>query len=189
MRLGIDLDGVVADFNRGWIDRYNAEFGAELGLDAIRHWDGIPGITHFEDMAAFWEWARHHDGASVFRHLEPYPGALDSLARMSGNGHHIVILTFKPDWAISDTFAWLGDHRIPTREVHVTDAKHLVPCHLYLDDAPYQLERIAAARPDAVTCRFARPWNRPIPGTETVTSWSEVEALVARLAPLHRGSR
>ena len=26
MRLGIDLDGVVADFSTGWVNRYNDEF-------------------------------------------------------------------------------------------------------------------------------------------------------------------
>ena len=34
MRLGIDLDGVVADFNAGWMDRYNEDFDAEL-IDAL----------------------------------------------------------------------------------------------------------------------------------------------------------
>ena len=28
LRLGIDLDGVIADFNTGWIRLYNQEFGA-----------------------------------------------------------------------------------------------------------------------------------------------------------------
>ena len=35
MRLGIDLDGVVADFNAGWISRYNREFEANLTTDMV----------------------------------------------------------------------------------------------------------------------------------------------------------
>jgi len=58
MRLGIDLDGVVSDFNKGWIDQYNAEFDAAIALDAVTTWDGIEPLTHFTDMDAFWEWAR-----------------------------------------------------------------------------------------------------------------------------------
>jgi len=30
MRLGIDLDGVVANFNAGWMRRYNDEYGTDL---------------------------------------------------------------------------------------------------------------------------------------------------------------
>jgi 5'(3')-deoxyribonucleotidase len=178
MRLAIDLDGVVADFNGGWIRRYNAEFAAGVALDAVRHWDGIPEVTEFADMDAFWAWARHQDGATMFRHLDPYPGALEALGRLHRAGHQIVILTLKPDWAIPDTYSWIGEHRLPTTEVHVTEAKHLVPCDVYLDDSPHQLEHISRARPTSITCRFVRPWNRPVPGTEDVADWTQFEALV-----------
>ena len=33
MRLGIDLDGVVADFTAGWVARYNEEFNTDIQRD------------------------------------------------------------------------------------------------------------------------------------------------------------
>ena len=39
MRLGIDLDGVVANFIKGWMLRYNTEFGTSLNEDQVDHWD------------------------------------------------------------------------------------------------------------------------------------------------------
>ena len=127
MRLGIDLDGVVADFNSGWVTRYNQEFGTDIPLDAMRAWNGIPALTHFRDMGEFWRWARDHGGHSMFRHLETYPGAVDQLSSLRRKGHDVVILTSKPNWAVHDTFAWIADHRIPTREVHILEEKWRVP--------------------------------------------------------------
>jgi 5'(3')-deoxyribonucleotidase len=177
MRLGIDLDGVVADFSTGWISRYNTEFGAELRSEQVESWNAMAELTHFDTMGAFWRWAEGEDHASIFRHLETYPDAVETLARLDRE-HEIVILTAKPNWAVHDTFAWIADHRIPTREVHITNAKWRVPCDVYLDDAPHQIEDIHRNRPESVMCRMVRPWNAPRPGVRDVRDWDEFEALV-----------
>ncbi len=178
MRLGIDLDGVVADFNGGWIARYNEEFGADIPPDAVEQWNGPQVLTHFPDMDAFWVWARDHREGGLFRHLDTYEDALPALRRLAGDGHEVVIVTAKPDWAVADTFAWIGEREIPTREVHVTWRKWEVPCDVYLEDAPHQLRRIHRARPEALVCRFVRPWNDPIPGVRDVRSWDDFVGLV-----------
>lgn len=179
MRLGIDLDGVVADFNSGWITRYNDEFGADIAFDAVRAWNAIPSLTHFRHMGEFWKWAQDHDGHSLFRHLETYDGAVDTLWDLVMDRHEVVILTTKPPWAIHDTYAWLAQHRVPTREVHILEDKWAVECDLYLDDAPHNLLDIAQHRPDRTVCRFVRPWNEPLPGVRDVNGWQDFRDLVA----------
>lgn len=177
MRLGIDLDGVVADFNSGWIARYNSDFDAALGTEAVVVWDAMTQLTHFADDGAFWRWAAGANGSSVFRHLETYPGAIEALTRLARN-HSIVIITTKPDWAIHDTFAWIADQHIPTREVHMTREKWRVPCDVYLDDAPHQIEELHRNRPESVVCRFVRPWNDARVGVRDIRDWNEFVALV-----------
>lgn len=179
MRLGIDLDGVVADFNSGWINRYNADFGAGVAFDAVKAWNAIPSLTHFPHMGAFWKWAQDHDGHTLFRHLETYPGAVETLWRLVHRRHQVVILTTKPAWAIHDTFAWLADHRIPTREVHILEHKWEVDCDIYLEDAPHNLEALVAHRPNRVVTRFARPWNSPLVGAHDIDDWETFEEFVA----------
>lgn len=181
LRLGIDLDGVVADFNGGWMRKYNEEFDAELHPRQVDSWDGLPDLTHFPDMGAFWRWARDHGGHSVFRHLEPYPGAVDALRGLNRAGHDVVVLTAKPDWAVHDTLEWLADHRIPTREIHILHDKHRVDCDLYLDDSPHVLRAYASHRPREQICRMVRPWNEPLDGVRDIASWSDFRRHVGRV--------
>jgi 5'(3')-deoxyribonucleotidase len=177
LRLGIDLDGVVADFNTGWMTRYNAEHGTHLTPDQVTHWGAMIPLTHFASMTDFWRWARNGDGPGLFRHLPLLPGARSTLKRLSRH-HQIVIITTKPRWANAETFSWIGDNDIPTREVHIIGRKWLVDCDIYLDDGPHNLEGLVTHRPDSVVCRFIQPWNYPIPGVVDIDSWETFEYLV-----------
>lgn len=183
LRLGIDLDGVVADFNRGWTSAYNDTFGAELAPEMVTTWDSPIELTHFPDMDAFWEWASDHGGHSVFRYLEPYPSAVETLCALEAEGHELVIVTAKPDWAVHDTLRWLADHRIPLRAIHMTEDKYTVECDVYLDDAPGQVESLARHRGTTATvCRFVRPWNHPVEHARDVHDWDEFHAAVREVA-------
>lgn len=177
MRLGIDLDGVVANFNAGWMRRYNEQYGASLVPEMVQTWDAFVALTHFESNTEFWDWASNVDGPGLFRGLPLFPDARESLERLSDD-HKIVIITTKPPWATSETFAWIADHELPTREVHITYQKWKVDCDVYLDDGPHNLQSLAVKRPDRIVCRFIRPWNDPVPGTTDIDSWEAFEAFV-----------
>jgi 5'(3')-deoxyribonucleotidase len=47
MRLGIDLDGVVADFTAGWMRFYNAAHGTDLKVEDSQNWHDLVHLTHF----------------------------------------------------------------------------------------------------------------------------------------------
>ncbi|MEM1332129.1 MAG: hypothetical protein AAGG08_01615 [Actinomycetota bacterium] len=178
LRLGIDLDGVVADFNRGWTDLHNAEFGGSISPAVVDRWDCLPEVGGFADMREFWAWAspkKHR--ASIFRHLPVYEGALEVLERLASD-HHVVVVTAKPRWAVHDTFAWLSDVGFPTTEVHVIDDKHLVDCDVYVDDSPHVLAALLRHRSDRAILRYVRPWNEPAPGLTSVSDWGDIEATV-----------
>jgi 5'(3')-deoxyribonucleotidase len=179
LRLGIDLDGVVADFNGGWTRLHNDEFGGSLSPDLVTTWDGLHSLGGFDNMDSFWAWARGNDERpSIFRHLDLLPGALDTLQALDAEGHYVVIVSTKPDWAVHETMHWLADNRIPTREVHLTFTKHLVDCDVYLDDAPGVLPDLVEHHPDALVCRYVRPWNEPVAGAVDVHDWAEFHTIV-----------
>jgi 5'(3')-deoxyribonucleotidase len=184
LRLGIDLDGVVADFNSGWMARYNREFGASLEPAQVVMWDGLQRLTHFPTMDDFWAWAQT-GSASIFRDLPVIDGALETLVELARE-HRIVIVSSKFDWAIPDTLAWLSEHRIPAREIHFVWDKTSVPCDIYLEDAPHNLDRLVSARPESLICRMVRPWNRPLPGATDVTDWASFRKAVFAWEQTHR---
>lgn len=181
MRLGIDLDGVIADFNAGWMKLHAEEFGTELRPDMVDSWDCLHRLGGFADVRAFWRWASPKDHRpSIFRHLDPYPDAIASLRSLAEGGHQVVIVTTKPRWARSDTLRWIAEHDLPTDEVHIDDRKSDIDCDVYLDDAPHVLAELLEHRPDAVVCRFVRPWNRPLDGAVDIADWDEFLRLVDR---------
>lgn len=180
LRVGVDMDGVLADFNAGWMARYNQQFGTRLGPDMVVRWDGLHELTRFASMAEFWTWARG-DGRSVFRDLPVMPGALAAIRRLARE-HRIVIVSSKFEWAIPDSLAWLAEHRFPVREVHFLWSKPEAACDVYLEDAPHQLEELLRSCPEAVVCRRVHPWNDPLPGAHDVRTWAEFEAIVRRTA-------
>lgn len=187
LRLGIDLDGVVADFNHGWTTRYNRDFpqhlDRELRAEDVVEWDAPTTLSHFPSMSEFWKWAETcADGRSLFHGLDPYDGALDALHGLRSAGHHVVILTTKPHFSVHDTYEWLARHRIPSTEIHILDDKTQVECDVYLDDADHNLEALADTHPRAEVCRYVRPWNRPITGAIDVYDWGDFNEIVARRA-------
>ncbi|WP_370325671.1 hypothetical protein [Euzebya sp.] len=183
LRLGIDMDGVIADFNAGWTHHFNAQHGTDLCADDVHSWDCLPELAGLPDMEAFWDWARDlGDGRSVFRHLDPFPGAIEALHGLDAAGHDLVIITAKPDWSIPDTLSWLGDHRVPVREVHIQHDKWRVEADVYLDDSPHVLRDLVRHHPDRHVLRFVRRWNAHLEGTTAVHDWDEVIDAVSRIA-------
>ena len=72
MRIGVDLDGVVADFTQGWTSQYRKDFGKEIQEKDITEWGLSQPLTHFEEEIDFWNWAKNFNGYSIFRNLKTY---------------------------------------------------------------------------------------------------------------------
>lgn len=180
LRLGIDLDGVVADFHRGWVRRYCEDFDAAIRAEQVVGWDSLTELTHFDDDGAFWHWARGCD-PGIFRHLPLIDGAAETLRALAAD-HRVVVITAKVGWAVPDTLAWLAEHRLPVSDVHFTFEKQEVACDVYLDDSPHHLVRLLEEHPDATVCRMVRPWNEPVDGAVDVHSWDGFAAIVDEVA-------
>jgi 5'(3')-deoxyribonucleotidase len=187
--LGVDLDGVCADYTAALRDVVAAERGIEpASLPLQRSWDfgewGL-GPAEFE---------RLHQAAvlehRVFRTMPPIAGAAEVLWRLSDAGVWIRIITHRlyVNWghatAVADTVEWLDQANIPYRDLCFLGAKPQVEADCYIEDAPHNV--VALRDSGAHVIVFDQPYNADVPGPRAST-WREVEELVgARVAELGR---
>ncbi len=182
--LGVDLDGVCADYNRGFREIVAADRGVEPAtLPVPTEW-GF-GAWGLDDA----DYARLHRLAvsdkRMLRHLPPIDGSTETLWRLSDMGVWIRIITHRlyVNWghaaAVSDTVSWLDDHRIPYRDICFLGAKPQVEADAYIDDAPHNIEALAAGGNTVII--FDQPYNRGLDGLRA-SGWNEVEEIVADLA-------
>jgi len=181
--LGVDLDGVVADFYEGirpiaaeWqgVDVESLPRDVSYGL---REW-GFAGGEDYERMHRFAVMGR-----KLFLNLPPIPRAAAVLRRLSAKSVRIRIITnrlflkYTHQEAVSQTVEWLEKHGIPYWDICFMAEKAAVGADLYVDDSPGNIEALRAEGCAAIV--FGNSTNRHIhpPRAE---SWDEVEELVLR---------
>ncbi len=178
--LGVDLDGVCADYTLGFRDFCAERLGRDpesFPLD--RSWDfrewGFDDAM-FEEM--------HHAAIVEGRLLADLPvieGAADALWRLSDAGVWIRIVTHRlyVNWshhaAASDTVAWLDRARIPYRDLCFVGAKADVGADAYIDDAPHNVAALRRSGRHAIC--FTQPYNTQVTGLRA-DNWAEVEEIV-----------
>lgn len=179
--LGVDVDGVCADYERG-LRRF---LSAERGVDP----ESLPPAAHWSLVDSGWfdtepEYSSAHDRAvqaGMFAHLPVITDAAQTLSKLSDDGVRIRIIThrlLRPGFhrrVVADTVGWLEDSHIPFWDLCFVSDKTTVGCDLLIDDGPHNLLALSAAgRPVLI---FDHLYNRHVPGPR-VHSWAEVPAQV-----------
>jgi beta-phosphoglucomutase-like phosphatase (HAD superfamily) len=180
--LGVDLDGVVADFTSG-LKPIAAEW---LGVDESNLTDDI--------SYGFREWGLERAGGydalhrfavkerQLFASLPPIAGAPAALRRLSAIGdiririitHRLYIHWFHKE-AIRQTTEWLEHHGIPYWDICFMRDKAAVGANLYLEDSPDNIRALRAAGHETIV--VVNSTNRDLPPPRAA-SWDEVERLV-----------
>ena len=179
--LGVDLDGVVADFIGGlkpiaaeWLGVESSSLTDEISYE-FPEW----GLNEFGGYDALHRFAvKERD---LFKNLPPIDGAPAALRRLSTNGIRIRIITHRLfiKWfhveAIQQTVKWLEHHGIPYWDLCFMRDKSAVGADLYLEDNP---DNITALRNEGYnTIVVINSMNRHLPGPRA-ENWAEIEKLV-----------
>jgi hypothetical protein len=179
--LGVDLDGVVADFYGG-LRPIAAEW---MGVPAERltptpgygleEWN-LSSTGTYTDLHRFAVTQR-----DLFRQLQPIPGAPACLRRLSRAGIRIRIITHRlyieyfHQEAVQQTVIWLDHHGIPYWDLCFMKDKAAVGANLYVEDSPMNIRALRADGHPTIAFSTTAAHGMPAP---SATSWAEVEALV-----------
>lgn len=180
--LGVDLDGVCADFAAG-LRPIAAEW---LGVDADALTDrpshNYPewNLEESGGFDALYRYAVTRRG--LLRDLPPVPGASLTLRRLWTTKRlririitHRLYFEFFHREAISQTIDWLDRHDFPYWDLCFMRDKAAVGADLYLEDSADNVRALRAAGHDVIA--FIHSQNRDLepPRAE---NWEEVESLV-----------
>lgn len=185
--LGVDLDGVVADYENGFRDFVASRKNIEpASIPIATDWSLTRSGWPIADEAEFLQ--LHRDAvtsARLFANLNPISGASEALWALSDAGIRIRIVThrlvvnFSHAPAVMDTVAFLDTWNIPYRDICFVRDKADVGCDLIVDDAPHNIEALRAARGDDAAMVYDQPYNRHIQGLRA-RNWSDVVSEVSR---------
>lgn len=179
--LGVDLDGVCADFFGG-LREIAAEW-LEVPLDSLTP-DVSYGLHEWNLEPAGGYAALHRFAVTqrdLFAQLRPIHGASVVLRRLSNRDVRIRIITHRlfikyfHEPAIRQTIEWLDRYDIPYWDLCFMKEKAAVGADLYLEDSPLNVERLRAGGNDTIV--FTNSTNRDV-NPPRASSWAEVEELV-----------
>jgi 5'(3')-deoxyribonucleotidase len=179
--LGVDLDGVCADFYAGlreiaseWLARPIDELTPNVSY-GLPEWN-LEQAGGYENLHRFAVTQRE-----LFRKLRPIDGCSLVLRRLSTRDVRIRIITHRlfikyfHQEAVRQTIEWLDHYDIPYWDLCFTKDKTAVGADLYIEDAPENVKRLRADGHPTIV--FSNSTNRHLEGPRADT-WFDFEKLV-----------
>lgn len=180
MKIAIDLDDVVLDFVGGLRTVLKNEYAVELTDEQIFQWNLHPILDPIVGRN-WWSWLKDRDWLwSTFPAIDGAIGGIDKLRRQ---GHYLVCVTSKPEWAEHNVWKWLGKWRPSFQQVIITKEgetkAHATDADVLVDD---KLENVVEfAKTGRFAILFDSPHNRKEslpPGVVRAVDWMQVLELI-----------
>ena len=176
MKLGIDMDGVIADFTSSAVRRVKDYWGFDYKYEDLTE----PKLGEFvynrlpRHEKAFFSSPRdvysYICPPGFFEQLEPYKGTIDTLKLLS-EMYEIVIVTKPLEWehCPEEKVNWLKKYLRYTPNIIMvgsTEMKGLVDVDIMIDDDP----RVVKSLTTAIPIMVKRPWNEDFLKFEAIHS-------------------
>ena len=173
MRLGFDVDGVLANFNHSFIERVIEVSGEDKfpprPFDIPTwHYPQVYGYSEeLMDFATGPVWRSVKESETFWARLLPYPWANDTLEhlhRLRFQGHDIYFATDRAGVrAKEQTEFWLHMMGFDNPTVLISGKKALIAkalnLDIYVDDRFENADSVGTASPMTQTFLLTQPWN------------------------------
>jgi hypothetical protein len=168
VRIGVDIDNVVLDWQNAWADEYQKWFDKYIPVDKLGVWDAALSATHFPDWDEFWHWFQ---AARIWDKMDYVPGAAGGLYQLQHLGHTFMFVTARPEHGEPSARQLATAWKVPVDFLNDT-SKHLAKVNVWVDDSPAVLQNLANHNRKAI--KLLRPWNQDAPATWVAEDWPQV---------------
>ena len=183
-RIAIDIDSTLHPY---WelLDRIAQDrFGVALPYAEQRTW-GITALAHEQLVECIHE---THSDRNILD-AEPYPHAVETVARWHAGGHWIHITSHRAVATREATARWLDAIGLPHDDLHCSDDK-VTRCvelgiDVLIDDSPVNLAR--AADEGILGATLIHPWNEDLVDGARIVGGRDWPELAERLEPALHG--
>jgi hypothetical protein len=181
VRLAIDIDSTLHPYWDQLAAVARRRFGVDLDYERQVVWDIT--LLRPEQLRVCVE--ETHRAEQVLA-AEPYPGAVEAIARWHAQGHFIHITSHRAAATHAHTLQWLDRIGLPYHELYCSDDKISrcveIAIDVLIDDSPINLAR--AVEHGIAAATIAHPWNRDICVEDDVVCAPDWPQLERALAPL-----
>jgi uncharacterized HAD superfamily protein len=188
MNLGFDIDGVISNFTKNFVDIIQNRYGVKLTGADMYSYDVslVLGITKDEVADIVNE--------TLKSDLPLNPLAKETIDKLNSEGHNIYILTARSDELTEYTLNWLKQKGIVYKDIfHLTSGKkNLVDVFIDLAVEDNLEEAIELTKKVKHVLLFDQPWNKTknVKGLiKRVYSWSEVYEEIQKANHSNRNSQ
>jgi uncharacterized HAD superfamily protein len=183
VRIAIDIDSTLHHYWDQLAAVAKRRFGVDLLYEDQVSW-GISLLRPEQVRACVHETHRERHVLAA----EPYPGAVEAIARWHAAGHFIHITSHRTTEAQDVTERWLASIEVPYDELYCSFDK-LSRCReigidVLIDDSPVNL--LGAAEAGITPATILHPWNRDLCEEEDIVCAPDWPGLERRLEPLLR---
>ena len=172
----VDMDGVLADFEGGFLKKWQEEYPGEFSVPIAERKHFYISQDYPEEFKS--KIYRIYGQPEFFLGLSPVAGAVAGVQEMVSAGHDVRICSApitEYRYCVAEKYEWIERHLgfDFTKRVILTKDKTLVRGDYLIDDRP---EIKGAYAPEWKQVLFDAPYNRAVSGIPRMTwsNWKEI---------------